>query len=249
MSTRLDRLFLLLDTGSTPLIRKSAAEQLGDVQKLHPYELGNLLSKIHTYLRSSSWESRVAAAQAVQAIARNVPQWEPRGAAKQEIPIEGSHVDVSLLFSQFDLEKVLRDGASLLGSEGAQFNKEEKVAEIDDREKLLHQRQMLNKRLGLDMAGNLKLGIDAELFSDDDLMTGIKESQQHGVVMDARAIEDLVRQQIGSSGLSSRERNRAKRKAKLIARQVSRDSPVSEVDMEPPVKKPKSNGAMKEEKP
>ena len=44
-----------------------------------------------------------------------------------EVPTEGSHVDVSLLFSQFDLEKVLRDGASLLGSEGAQFNKEEKV--------------------------------------------------------------------------------------------------------------------------
>ena len=43
---RLDRLFLLLDTGSTPLIRKSAAEQLGDVQKLHPYELGNLLTKV-----------------------------------------------------------------------------------------------------------------------------------------------------------------------------------------------------------
>ena len=50
---RLDRLFLLLDTGSTPLIRKSAAEQLGEVQKLHPYELGNLLTKVsyhHAYL-------------------------------------------------------------------------------------------------------------------------------------------------------------------------------------------------------
>lgn len=44
---RLDRLFLLLDTGSTPLIRRSAAEQLGDVQKLHPYELNNLLSKVY----------------------------------------------------------------------------------------------------------------------------------------------------------------------------------------------------------
>ena len=43
---RLDRLFLLLDTGSTALIRKSAAEQLGEVQKLHPYELGNLLAKV-----------------------------------------------------------------------------------------------------------------------------------------------------------------------------------------------------------
>ena len=59
------------------------------------------------------------------------------------------------------------------------------VVDVDDREKLMHQRQMLNKRLGLDMAGNLKLGIDADIFTDDDLLTGIKESQQHGVEMDA----------------------------------------------------------------
>lgn len=52
LAFRLDRLFLLLETGSTPLIRKSAAEQLGDVQKLHPYELNNLLTKVGkgTYL-------------------------------------------------------------------------------------------------------------------------------------------------------------------------------------------------------
>ena len=39
--------------------------------------------QVHTYLRSSNWETRIAAAQAVQAIARNVPQWEPRGALKK----------------------------------------------------------------------------------------------------------------------------------------------------------------------
>lgn len=43
---RLDRLFLLLDTGSSPLTRKAAAIQLGEVQKLHPHELHNLLSKV-----------------------------------------------------------------------------------------------------------------------------------------------------------------------------------------------------------
>ena len=42
-----------------------------------------ILLQVHNYLRSSNWDTRVAAAQAVQAIARNVPQWEPRGAAKQ----------------------------------------------------------------------------------------------------------------------------------------------------------------------
>ena len=57
--------------------------------------------------------------------------------------------------------------------------------DIDDKDKVLHQRQMLNKRLGLDMAGNLKLGIDSDIFSDEDLLTGIKQSQQLGKAMDA----------------------------------------------------------------
>ena len=56
---------------------------------------------------------------------------------------------------------------------------------MDDGEKLVHQRENLNKRLGLGMAGNLNLGLDSGIFTDDDLMTGIKETQQHGVVMDA----------------------------------------------------------------
>ena len=59
------------------------------------------------------------------------------------------------------------------------------LSEMDDGEKLVHQRENLNKRLGLGMAGNLNLGLDSGIFTDDDLMTGIKESQQHGVVMDA----------------------------------------------------------------
>jgi hypothetical protein len=45
-SSRLDRLFILLDTGTTPVTRKTAAQQLGDVVKLHPHELNNLLSKV-----------------------------------------------------------------------------------------------------------------------------------------------------------------------------------------------------------
>lgn len=43
---RLERLFILLDTGTTPVTRKAAAQQLGDVVKLHPHELNNLLSKV-----------------------------------------------------------------------------------------------------------------------------------------------------------------------------------------------------------
>lgn len=53
-SSRLDRLFILLDTGTTPVTRKAAAQQLGDVVKLHPHELNNLLSKVSLLFLMSS---------------------------------------------------------------------------------------------------------------------------------------------------------------------------------------------------
>ena len=43
---RLDRLLVLLESGSTPVARKAAAEQIGEIQKLHPHELNNLLRKV-----------------------------------------------------------------------------------------------------------------------------------------------------------------------------------------------------------
>ena len=65
------------------MIRKSAAEQLGQVQKLHPHELNNLLSKVHVYLESNNWDTRIAAGHAIEAICRNVPQWEPAYVVKK----------------------------------------------------------------------------------------------------------------------------------------------------------------------
>jgi len=43
------------------------------------------ITQVHTYLQSTNWDTRIAASQAVNAIAKNVPQWEPRGAPKQGI--------------------------------------------------------------------------------------------------------------------------------------------------------------------
>lgn len=45
--------------------------------------------QVHGYLRSNSWDTRIAAGQALEAIARNVPQWDPVGAPKSgtELPV------------------------------------------------------------------------------------------------------------------------------------------------------------------
>lgn len=107
MVSRLDRLFLLLETGSSPVTRKAAALQLGEVQKLHPHELHNLLIKVRHYLHSSSWDTRIAAGQAVEAIIRNVPVWEPVGTFVKE----GNGFDEVINFPKLNilhLQNVLR---------------------------------------------------------------------------------------------------------------------------------------------
>lgn len=78
-NNRLDRLFVLLETGSSAVTRSAAAKQLGEVQRLHPHELNTLLTRLSTYLHSTSWETRVAASEAVRAIVSNVPEWFPHG--------------------------------------------------------------------------------------------------------------------------------------------------------------------------
>ncbi|KAM2056088.1 hypothetical protein TB2_028253 [Malus domestica] len=71
-SSRLHRLLTLLDTGSTQATRFTAARQIGDIAKAHPQDLSSLLKKVSQYLRSKNWDTRVAAAHAVGAIAENV---------------------------------------------------------------------------------------------------------------------------------------------------------------------------------
>ncbi|XP_030373466.1 TATA-binding protein-associated factor 172 [Scaptodrosophila lebanonensis] len=77
MTSRLDRLFILLESGSTVATRRAAAKQIGEVQKLYPHELHALLNRLIGYLHSTSWDTRIAAAQTVEAILKQVPPWQP----------------------------------------------------------------------------------------------------------------------------------------------------------------------------
>lgn len=181
MTSRLDRLFLLLETGSTPLTRKAAALQLGEVQKLHPHELKNLLVKVRQYLHSTSWETRIAASQAVEAIISNVPLWFPSGLPeiKSEPDEAGEAVEASssptlaigrMMFDRYDVRTVIKCGHNLLASEGKEFDgpeEETSLNTLDAKEKIARQRQLLNERLGLSIAE--KLGIQLDFISCNDL--------------------------------------------------------------------------------
>ncbi|TKS85272.1 TATA-binding protein-associated factor 172 [Collichthys lucidus] len=234
--SRLDRLFILLDTGTTPVTRKAAAQQLGEVVKLHPHELNNLLSKVLTYLRSPNWDTRIAAGQAVEAIVKNFPEWDPSPKPKEESCEDLSPEDSScdrLTFYHFDISRLLKHGASLLGSAGAEFElQDEKTGEMDPKERLARQRKLLQKKLGLDMGA--AIGMDTEeLFNDEDLdytcqtsgfrahgskTTAGSSSHNHMPIQAAELIDSEFR-----PGMSSRQKNKAKRMAKLVAKQRSRD--------------------------
>uniref|UniRef100_A0A8C7FVY5 B-TFIID TATA-box binding protein associated factor 1 n=1 Tax=Oncorhynchus kisutch TaxID=8019 RepID=A0A8C7FVY5_ONCKI len=171
----LDRLFILLDTGTTPVTRKTAAQQLGDVVKLHPHELNNLLSKVLTYLRSPNWDTRIAAGQAVEAIVKNIPEWSPSPKPKE--------------------------------------------GEVDPKERITRQRKLLQRKLGLDIGA--AIGMDTmELFNDEDLDTHFPtELLFHFQPMQAAEIIDSEFR----PGMSNRQKNKAKRMAKLVAKQRSKD--------------------------
>ncbi|KAM7432717.1 btaf1 RNA polymerase II [Porites harrisoni] len=235
MSTRLERLFLLLDTGSTAVTRKAAAQQLGEVQKLHPHELHNLLSRVHVFLKSSSWDTRIAAGQAVEAIAQNVPQWNPAaiGRIKAE-PVEKDKVEETseselLEFSKFDINRVLKHGERLVGSSGAEYDlPDEDLLGLEPKERLIRQQKLLRKRLGLDIAPGIDVGMD-KLFDDEDLLVNPHEVKGK-TLSKQRSFEsaaDVVAAEIAaisSSSMSSREKNRAIRKAKMLAKQRSKDA-------------------------
>ncbi|KAG2733298.1 hypothetical protein G9P44_004288 [Scheffersomyces stipitis] len=75
--SRLDRLVLLLETGSTPFIRNTAADQLSDLAAAHPEEILSLLGRVYPHLKSPKWETRIAAARAFGGIVKNADVWDP----------------------------------------------------------------------------------------------------------------------------------------------------------------------------
>lgn len=157
------------------MIRNTAADQLADVQKQHPDELFNLLTRVIPYLRSKSWETRVAAAKAIGGIAANAEKFDPNAEdepIKSEVNSEtnghvksnGSNGELvkkeeegesflpplsdKLDLATLDLASVLKFGKTLAASGTKEHDY--KLAAMDPTERLEHQKQTLLKRLGFE---------------------------------------------------------------------------------------------------
>lgn len=75
------------------------------------------------------------------------------------------------------MSKVLANSSHLMASEGKEFDLEEdSTLGLDVKERMAKQRQLLNSRLGLDVAA--KMGFDTcSLFSNEDLISNVEKTE------------------------------------------------------------------------
>ncbi|CAI7637185.1 unnamed protein product [Penicillium manginii] len=244
MTSRLDRLVTLLETGSTQLIRNTAAQQLGDVQKQHPDELFNLLGRILPYLRSKSWDTRTAAARAIGLIVTNAEIYDPneddglqiKSAADDdddvEIKPEVKSEDIApspdgfLHLDNLDVGSVLKYGKRLLGSAGKEY--EYSLASMDPAARLIHQKKTLNARLGLEGEYNEDEILDSIDFAPKPATPAPKRESSNPTISRENSLHDLSSRRASSpveaaagkedTGLSKRQLNQLKRKNKQSAK-------------------------------
>ncbi|XP_057949880.1 TATA-binding protein-associated factor BTAF1 isoform X2 [Malania oleifera] len=245
-SSRLHRLLTLLDTGSTQATRFAAARHIGDIAKSHPQDLNSLLRKVSQYLRSKNWDTRVAAAHAVGAIAENVKNTSLAELfacierKMSESGISGAVDDLvawpnfhpkfmaSLSFRSFDMIKVLEFGA-LLASGGQEYDVANDNTK-NPRERLARQKHNLRRRLGLDMCEQF-MDVN-DMIRDEDLLVHKFNSHGNGIgrgfTFPSQNIRQLVANMVPgfmSKRPSARELNLLKRKAKINSKDQTKGWP------------------------
>ena len=251
--------FSLLETGSTQVIRSTAAQQLGDVQKQHPDELFNLLTRVIPFLKSKSWDTRTAAAKAIAGIVENANHFDPNGdedikqdqsiKLESEVSANGSRLaEDQLELRTLDIPSILTNGKKLLGSGTKDLDYA--VASLDPTTRLEYQRKVANASLGL--AGeNVDERIDKILeaiHTSSNALNDVLGTQSlpkidtsDGVLSDDQALRSpspyTAASPVGThtqvagaeAGLSKRQLNQLKRKKKLDAK--SQASKVRVVDL------------------
>ena len=118
-ATRLDKLLALLSSSnSSEATRAATARQLGQIQREHPQQLHSLLQRVLPLLFHEIWETRRAAALALDEVCSAVPEWCPAHIDVADADAEAAaRVDAEgawLGFRGFDMGVVLRHGAPLL---------------------------------------------------------------------------------------------------------------------------------------
>jgi TATA-binding protein-associated factor len=202
---------------------------LADVQKNHPDELFNLLTRVVPYLRSQSWDTRTAAARAIGGIVEHAERYDPNAipdellddtdkVSKSEDSTTGASSE-QLQLASLDVEAILTYGKELLGSAGKQYDF--KLAGLNAAERLAHQKKTLTSRLGL--GGEY---IEDDLVTEKDLtgratsmaapnLTRIEtDTTKFSDELPVRSPEDAAPQTPSGGEISKRQLNMLKRRRK-----------------------------------
>ncbi|KZV99116.1 hypothetical protein EXIGLDRAFT_258645 [Exidia glandulosa HHB12029] len=228
MSSRLDRLLLLLDTGSSQAIRTTAAKQLahlaaktvrrdvaGDeavdaakaaasvsTSDIEWTELLAVVSRILPYLHSKSIDTRQAASLAIANICTLVPTWSPAPGLSTD---DGDVNMVAPEFPSFSVSDLITSKPLLLASSGKEFTKLASFASAADVQKA---RSEAMSRLGLDF---LSVG-------DDDIAGEL----------------DWSKELAGESGPSSSRATPSEIKTEMEAKSESDETVVVKMEIDPP---------------
>ncbi|CCJ28640.1 unnamed protein product, partial [Pneumocystis jirovecii] len=214
----MERLVLLLDTGSTQIIRQTAAQQLAAIQKDHPHELYNILEKVIPYIRSKSWETRMAAVLALSSVIKQVPFWDPDiESIKHEeeelksffekdenISVLKNNPDDIFNFETFDISFVIKNGQKLLGSDGKEYDFDS--CDIFSEENLAFQKKSFLSRLGFGE------------YIDENIITVSDFTPPANDVVLKQPDDNFASSLMNNTTLSARQRNAMKRKAKNSAK-------------------------------
>ncbi|KAL5106891.1 hypothetical protein TcWFU_005968 [Taenia crassiceps] len=135
MASRLDRLFVLLESCPNETLRVTAARQLGELAQKAPEDVDTILTRLRGLLHNKSWRTRIAAAEAIRSMIAHLPPWLPTVKAidvKEAEDVEGEEGEKKaeltttsfLSLSGLNLDLVLENGARLYSADLREFDKE-----------------------------------------------------------------------------------------------------------------------------
>ncbi|KAF8558525.1 hypothetical protein OG21DRAFT_1504270 [Imleria badia] len=183
MTSRLDRLLLLLDTGSTLSVRNTAAKQLAQLaaktlisdvaieddfksSRQHASigdtsawsELLAVVARILPFLHSKSHDTRSAASNALSQICALVPAWQPQS---DDIKPPDDFSFTPPEFPPFSVQDLMQKGILLLASSGKEFAKPTGI--LANSAEVKRARKEAMGRLGLDFLDSVGAADDMDI--------------------------------------------------------------------------------------
>ncbi|KAK4468743.1 hypothetical protein MN116_007918 [Schistosoma mekongi] len=131
MTSRLDRLFALLENCPNASLRTTAAEQLGEVARNCPSNIDYVFTRLLPLLRHKNWVSRIAASEAIRSIVRHLPDWNPTLQCQSNMDQKCIPVNGFLSLSELRIDCVLAQGARLYSMDARELDKSNKRSSFD----------------------------------------------------------------------------------------------------------------------